>query len=169
MEIEQFLKEIVDTSKEDILHFEVKKGEFYLKNLVEQIEKTYEKRCQLIHLTLRMGSYENRLLKGDEDRAFEVFENVIENALKYGDGRSIEISFYEEDYCQLIKIHNSGTPVTESEFNNLFDSFFRGSNAEGKEGCGLGLYICRRIMREMEGEIFAERCEDGMSFTLVFQ
>lgn len=96
-------------------------------------------------------------------------ENIIENALKYGDGKEIRLSFYEEEYSQLIRIHNSGQAVTSQDFNHLFDSFFRGKNSQGKEGSGLGLYICRQIMHKMDGEIFAESKENGMDFVLVFK
>lgn len=57
---------------------------------------------------LLIGDYENRLLKGDMERAFEVMENLLENAFKYGDGRTIAIDFYEEDYCQVIRVFNTG-------------------------------------------------------------
>lgn len=167
-EIEHFVSEIVKTSSEDVLDIEVERGEFYMKELVEQIAHTYHDKCKLKHLDFQIGTYENKLLKGDMDRTIEVIENVIENAFKYGDGRKIEITFYEEDYCQLLRIHNMGDPVTEQEFNHIFDSFFRGGNAQGREGSGLGLYICRQIMQKMDGDIFAECCEDGMNFTLVF-
>ena len=44
-------------------------------------------------LELHVGNYENRLLKGDLERSLEVFENIFENAFKYGDGKKIEIPF----------------------------------------------------------------------------
>ena len=77
---------------------------------------------------------ENRLLKGDIDRALEVFENIFENAFKYGDGRQIRISFYEEDYCQLIRIFNTGATVSDTDFNHIFESFFRAANSGGMPG-----------------------------------
>ena len=168
VEIENFVGEIIRTSSEEILAIEVEDSEFYLKDLVEMIKEYYEPKCRLVMTEFRIGGYENRLMKGDEDRAFEVVENIMENAFKYGDGKLIEISFYEEDCCQLIRIKNTGEPVKPEEMPHLFDSFYRGSNVSAQEGNGLGLYICREIMRKMGGEIFAERREDGMSFQLVF-
>ena len=167
-EIENFVGEIIRTSSEEILSIEVEDSEFYLKDLVEMIKEYYEPKCRLVMTEFRIGGYENRLMKGDEDRAFEVVENIMENAFKYGDGKLIEISFYEEDCCQLIRIKNTGEPVKPEEMPHLFDSFYRGSNVSAQKGNGLGLYICREIMRKMGGEIFAERREDGMSFQLVF-
>lgn len=167
-EIEGFVKEIVKNSSEEILHVEVENSEFYLKDFVKMIEDYFTPKCRLIMTEFSIGNYDNKLLKGSRDGAFEVVENIMENAFKYGDGRQIEITFYEEEYCQLLKIRNTGTPVKAEEMPHLFDSFYRGSNVGDKQGNGLGLYICREIMRKMEGEIFAGRQENGMSFTLVF-
>ena len=169
VEIERFVEAIMKTSREDILDFEVEVGEFYLDQLMKRVLDTWEEKCAARMLELKTDTFENRLMRGDMDRAQEVLENIFENAFKYGDGRQIEITFYEEDYCQLIRIFNTGEPVTDNEFNHIFDSFFRGTNSKGKQGSGLGLYICREIMRRMEGEIFAEKQENGMAFVLVFR
>lgn len=168
-EIENFVKEIVTASSEDIVSIEVENTEFYLKDFVEKIQEMYLPKCQLRMVEFTIGEYENHLLKGDMERAFEVMENLIENAFKYGDGIRISIDFYEEDYCQIIRVFNSGEPIADTELPHLFDSFYRGSNVGRKQGNGLGLYISKQIMQKMEGDIFAERCEDGMNFCLVFQ
>lgn len=169
LEIEEFVKEIINTSREDILSVEVNNSEFYLKEYIEKVKKYYEPRCSLSLTELSVEKYENKLLTGDIDKALEVMENLFENAFKYGDGKRISISFYEEDYCQIIRVFNSGTPIAAEEMPHLFDSFYRGSNTGEKDGNGLGLYIARQIMRKMEGDIFAERETDGMSFCLVFR
>lgn len=166
-EIENFVREIARTSSEEIVHVEVENSEFYLQDLVKLMEDYYLPKCRLSMIGLFIGTYENKLLKGSCDSVFEAVENIMENAFKYGDGKQIEITFYEEDYCQIIKIRNTGLPVEAEEIPHLFDSFYRGSNAGDKEGNGLGLYICREIMQKMEGEIFARREKEGMSFHLV--
>lgn len=169
LEIENFVKKIVKNSSDALIHIEAEKSEFYLDEYVRMIKEAYEPKCRLHMTDLVIGSFENRLLSGNKDSAFEVMENILENGLKYGDGRRISIDFYEEDYCQLIRVANTGTPVPSSEMPHLFDSFYRGSNVGGQDGNGLGLYICREIMRRMDGEVFAQREENGMSFTLVFR
>lgn len=168
-EIETFVKEIVKSASEDILSIEVKNGEFYLRDLMEKVRGYYAPKCSLKLIDFAIAPYENKLLRGDMDRAFEVIENLIENAFKYGDGKAISISFSQEEYCQLITVTNTGKSVEEQEMPHLFDSFYRGSNVGSADGNGLGLYICRQIMRKMEGDIFAEQKECGMAFTLVFR
>lgn len=167
-EIDSYVKEIVKTSSEEIVHVEVENTEFYLKDLVEMIQSYYEPKCRLMEISFTIGDFDNKLLCGSRDSAFEAVENIMENAFKYGDGKRIAITFSEEEYRQLIKIKNTGKPVGKEEMPHLFDGFYRGSNAGEKEGNGLGLYICREIMHKMGGEIFAEREKDGMNFQLVF-
>ena len=167
-EIGHFVKKIMEASGDQIFSIEVENGEFYLKDYVNHIKEEYIPKCSRSMVDFQIAKYENHLLKGDMDRAVEVIENVLENALKYGDGRQIRISFYEEDYCQILEVFNTGDVVDRQEIPHLFDSFFRGSNAKGKDGNGLGLYICRQIMLKMGGDIFAQTRKDGMSFCLVF-
>lgn len=168
-EIESFVKQIIKTSSEDVLEIQVEKGEFYLNDLIDKVKETYQEECKLKMTDFFVEECSNKLIKGDLNRAFEVIGNILENAFKYGDGKEIRISFYEEDYCQLIKIYNSGETVNQNEFNHIFDSFYRASNAKNKQGNGLGLYICKYIMEKMDGEIFAQYENDGMSFILVFR
>ena len=168
-EIEKYVEEIIQSSREDILDLPVHNSEFYLQDLLFKVINVYAEQCALRHIDLKIGDFENRLLKGDIERCQEVLENLFENAFKYGDGRRIEVTFYEEDYCQLIRFFSSGSTVTDNEFNHIFESFFRGTNAKGIKGSGLGLYICKEFMQKMDGTIFAEKCEDGMAFIMVLR
>ncbi len=99
----------------------------------------------------------------------EVLQNIIENAIKYGDGRLIKITFDEEEDCRLVTVRNGGCALGEDELPHIFDSFWRGANSCSCKGSGLGLYIGRKLMNKMDGEIFA-RIEDGsMLVTAVFR
>lgn len=92
------------------------------------------------------------MLKGDADRLIEVLQNLLENAIKYGDGKCISIDFSEEEDCRLITVRNSGCSLKQEELINLFDSFYRGSNVGSTDGSGLGLYISRQLMQKWMGK-----------------
>ena len=109
------------------------------------------------------------LVKGDKERVIEVLQNIMENAIKYGDGRQITIAFSEEEDCRLVSVVNTGSSIPEAELVHIFDSFYRGSNADHVKGSGLGLYICRGLMHRMDGEVFAEQSEDGFLVTVVIR
>lgn len=98
-EIEKYVEEIMQSSREDLLDMQVNQGEFYLKDLLEKVLSVYNEQCLLQHMELKMERYENRLLKGDVERGQEILENLFENAFKYGDGCRIVLDFSEEDHC----------------------------------------------------------------------
>lgn len=167
-EIDGFVKTIIQSSTTDILSIEVDaSGEFYLQAFIDRIEVGYKEKCRLRHLELVIDTVDNKLIRGDMERLYQAAGNLIENALKYGDGHLIQISFSEEEEYQLIHFYNSGTAINENEILHVFESFFRGSNVEGKAGNGLGLYICREIMKKMNGDIYAVGHKEGMEFVLV--
>lgn len=167
-EIEKFISQIIKASNEDFLNLEVSKGEFYLTELIYKISEYYKEKLELIRITFTIDNYSDCLLKGDLDRSIEVLQNIIENAVKYGDGHYIKITFAEESDCQLITVQNSGCTLSETELPHIFDSFWRGSNTGSNAGSGLGLAICRQLMHKMNGDIFADTQNNTMCITLVF-
>lgn len=167
--IECFVSEIIKASSEDFLNLSVKPGEFYLSELVSKVSAYYTEKLELVKIPFSVGTYSDCLIRGDLDRGIEVLQNIIENAIKYGDGHGIGLSFQEEEDCQLLSIRNSGCSLTATELPHIFDSFWRGSNAGSERGSGLGLYICRQLMHRMDGEIFAEITEGIMDVTVVFR
>lgn len=166
-EIKGYVNEIVTASREDFLHLEVRTGEYYLSEVIKATESYYKDKLSVIHTEFQVDEVSECLVRGDKDRMAEVLQNVMENAIKYGDGKRIRISFGEEEDCKLIQIGNSGCNLKKEELPNLFDSFYRGSNSTGRKGNGLGLYICKILMRKMEGEIFAGMEEDVFCVTIV--
>jgi len=167
-EIESYVSQIITASREDFLSLDVSIGEFYLAELINKISAYYSEKLSLIKTAFTVGDYANCLICGDFDRSVEVIQNIMENAIKYGDGKSIDISFSEEEGCILVTVRNSGCTLPENDLPHIFDSFWRGTNAEKEKGSGLGLYICRQLMHKMNGEVFAEIKDGFMEVTAVF-
>ncbi len=166
-EIEDYVSEITEASREDFLHLTVDPGEVYLSTVIEAIRMLYEDKLGQLHVSFGIQAYTDCLLKGDPDRLIEVLQNLLENAVKYGDGERVNLSFGEEEDCILIHVLNSGCTLKAEELVNLFDSFYRGSNASSAKGSGLGLYISRQLMRKMDGEVYAEIQEQDFVVTMV--
>ena len=167
-EIEGFISQLAKASSEEYLSLDVNTGEFFLSDIVDNISGYYNEKLKLVNTRFDIGKYPDCLVSGDIDRGTEVLQNIIENAIKYGDGYSISINISEEEDSILIAIKNSGCTLPETEFPHIFDSFWRGSNAGNNKGSGLGLYICRQLMYKMNGGIFAETDNGFMIVTVVF-
>ncbi|HOH85933.1 sensor histidine kinase, partial [Ruminococcus sp.] len=64
---------------------------------------------------------------------------------------------------------NTGCSLEEKELPQIFESFHRGTNADKVQGNGLGLFICKRLMSLMGGEVYAEIKEERFCITLVIR
>lgn len=167
-EIERYVTQIITASREEILAFDMNIDEFYLSDLVSKVDNYYTEKLELNKIKFIKEGYNDCLIYGDIDRSVEVLQNIIENAIKYGDGDFIRLSFSEEDGCILISVCNSGCTLKNEELPHIFDSFWRGENSTGQKGNGLGLYICRSLMNKMNGDIFAHIEDGNITVTGVF-
>lgn len=168
-EIKRYVDEIVTASREDFLNLEVVQEEFYLSEVIDAIESYYSEKLDVIHTKLEVQKFENCLLMGDKDRLIETMQNIMENAIKYGDGRKIKIYGEDEEDCKLIHIENMGSSLKEEELPNIFDSFYRGSNSQTVTGSGLGLYIAKNLMKKMDGDIFAQIRDGNFRVTVLLR
>ncbi|MBP5580162.1 MAG: HAMP domain-containing histidine kinase [Ruminococcus sp.] len=166
-EIESYVAEMIEELNTDVLTFDFNNTEFYLADVISNISDYYNDKLSVLKIAFTIGEYSNCLTSGDPDRLEEVLQNIIENAIKYGDGGNISVDFSDEENCRLITVSNSGCTLADTELNHIFDSFWRGSNTGSQPGSGLGLYICRQLMNGMGGDIFAEIDGDLMKVTVV--
>lgn len=81
-------------------------------------------------------------------------------------GIYIQIEKQEEGH--YFTIRNNGKPVSDTEIPYIFNSFWRGSNAESVEGSGIGLYEAKQIAKRLSGDLFSRGSQDkdGMEFIL---
>ena len=166
-EIENYIKEITKNSGAESLEYDINIRDAYMSDVIENVKNSFSARLASVGTELIIDNAENCLLSVDPDRLAEVLQNILDNAMKYGDGKLIRLSFSDEENYRLITVTNSGCTLPEKELPHIFNSFWRGSNSENKQGSGLGLYICRRLMNDMSGEIFAETDANTMKITVV--
>lgn len=160
-EINHYVEQIVQAAREDFLQMEVHNGEIYLSKVIHMLVHYYAEKLEQIHTSFIVEEVPGCLVYGDEDRMIEAGQNILENAIKYGDGKSIRISFSEEEDHVLVSITNTGHTLPQEETAHIFDSFYRGSNSEQIRGSGLGLYICKELFHKMDGEIYAGTTKDN--------
>ncbi|CAH1230864.1 Adaptive-response sensory-kinase SasA [Paenibacillus allorhizoplanae] len=105
----------------------------------------------------------------DGVRLKQVIVNVLNNAkAAMGDKGKIQIHLYEGQNSVNIDISDTGTGIPESEQAYIFESFFRGELKQTHvRGMGLGLSLCRNIMKELDGNIeLKESSPRGTKFTI---
>ena len=84
------------------MNFEVDNSEFYLSNVIKDIENYYRDKFDEVGTSFVIGDYCDILVYGDQERFVEVMQNLMENAIKYGDGVEVRIDFTDEDGARLI-------------------------------------------------------------------
>ncbi len=92
-----------------------------------------------------------------------VFQNLLENAIKYGPrtGEIKVIARWDGEFA-MIDIDDDGEGIPETDRDAVFAKFYRGRQGDGRiAGTGLGLYICREIIKVHGGTIAAIDPHDG--------
>src|SRR3989344_3906400 len=112
---------------------------------------------------MRSGSADLPKVDADPERIRAVFQNLLENAVKYSRaGGTIEIGTRQgSDGMILLTIKDDGIGIPKEQQKNIFNRFFRASNAVKAEtdGSGLGLYIVKNIVERHGGENWFESAE----------
>lgn len=166
-EIERFVSEIIKAASEDFMSFEVAQGEVFLSVIITKNDERYIPQLAMSGTELAIQKIDDCILSRDSDCLAECLQNLIENAIKYGDGRQIEISFDKMDRCEFITVSNTGCTLEAKELPQIFESFHRGNNVDRAQGNGLGFFICRRLMGLMNGEVYAYIRDECFCITLV--
>lgn len=123
-------------------------------------------------------------LIGNRNELYQVFQNLIDNAIKYGaNNTAITIKAhlrngfpktserYLSDLRQVIAIsvHNRGEPIPKQNINRLFERFYRVDSIKSRriEGTGLGLGIAQQIVHKHDGYIDVNSsASQGTTFTV---
>lgn len=110
-------------------------------------------------------------VSADPAKVKEVMMNLVENALKYTDKGFVRIYLYDEPHTVRVAVTDSGNGLTKEDMGKLFQKFSRAESASvnGASGTGLGLYVCKRLIEAMDGEIWAESTGRGKGSTFTFR
>jgi two-component system phosphate regulon sensor histidine kinase PhoR len=106
------------------------------------------------------------IAKGDRDELFQVFQNLIENAVKYGRDRgTVHVTVKKKSEGQgtiadrvLVKIADNGPGIAPEHLPRLTERFYRVSDEHSRRigGTGLGLAIVKHVLNRHEGELSVE-------------
>ena len=125
-------------------------------DIAEQIRKAIsllEPKWSKKEITFNV-SLEEKYFLGDEELIFQVWVNLIENAIKYSNQNGkIDITLRQvNDYLE-VKIRDYGKGMREEELTKIFSRFYQIDRSHSSEGNGLGLAIVKRIVELSEGTI----------------
>lgn len=130
-------------------------GEIF-ENCYKQLKTDFEDKKQIVNL----NSEKNILAQGDERKIEYVTEVFMKNACVYSPENSIINIFFEkqEDFVR-VSVSDYGIGLTDEEKSHLFEKFYRSPRSEAREhlhGIGLDLFIAKKFIELMDGQIGAE-------------
>lgn len=115
--------------------------------------------------SLRTGA--DCVCQADAFRIRQIMNNLIGNAVKYTDRGTITVSAALNGSQLTMSVADTGSGMTESEQQRIFNAFTRLPDAQGKEGVGLGLSITREAVNMLGGTIrVASQKGKGSKFTV---
>ncbi len=147
-EMEKMLNEYLQFTSSTYLE---KNEEFNLSKLMNQIIHKYNNQNISANLALDIN------LNGKKNLITRCINNIIDNAIKYGDKVNVELSKSMNNL--FIKIEDNGPGIPENEYDNVFKPFYKidKGRAETKSSVGLGLSIASDIIRSHGGNIKLEK------------
>lgn len=155
------LNDVLDYSKIEAGHLEIRPVDFNLHHMVEDIHQLLMGRAQEKQLDLScvIESDVAPFWYGDVTRISQVMTNLVGNAIKFTDQGHVDIyvSLDEDEKHVLFEVSDSGIGISDKEIETLFDAFTQASGGLGsKGGTGLGLAISQRIVEAMGGKLEVE-------------
>lgn len=159
-------QDLLDTTKLDDNRMEhhlepVNAIDFTRGIVADMQQKAKDKNLQLV---FAMGNYSSAAVMpiyyvmADKDHLLEILDNVIDNAIKYTESGSVEVSVDGDATRVRFIIKDSGIGIAPEDVSHLFQKFYRVDNADTREigGTGLGLYLVKKMAESMNGRVWLE-------------
>ncbi len=123
------------------------------------------------NVSIKSAHFEDVPLLHDRKWTSEALTNILENAIKYSPPDSqIDIAVDPLPIYTKITVTDYGIGIAPSEWNSIFKRFYRGQNAQGVDGAGLGLYLVSLILEKQGGYILVDsKPEQYTTFSMFLQ
>jgi signal transduction histidine kinase len=151
----RIVDDLLDLSAIDRGRLTIRNARTELRELLQQtIERAVPTRD---HDRVRLEAPGPLVVSADDLRIERVVANFLQNAIKYAPGRSaIVIRLERVDDRARVSVIDAGPGVAPEECDSIFDEYCRGATAGAQDGCGLGLYVSKRIVEAHGGRIGVE-------------
>jgi two-component system, OmpR family, sensor kinase len=143
-------------------------------NLRELLDETINLSCQSaepsrkIILNVQQTPWPVTDVWGDRDLLVLVFRNLLDNALKFTTPEDqVEVRVTEDGHMAIVDVIDTGLGIQPEEIPQIFEELYRGQNARGIPGSGLGLKLVERIAELHNGSVqVRSKPEVGTVFTI---
>jgi PAS domain S-box-containing protein len=164
--LERLVDTLLDVSRIEAGRLELELREFDLSALVREVVKAFAVEIErhgcpvLVDDVPVSGTW-------DRSRIDQVVTNLLSNALKYGDGRPVEVGVRALDGFAVLTVKDQGLGIAPENQKRIFERFERMAEAKTYSGIGLGLWLSREIVEAHGGSIeVSSEVGEGSTFTV---
>ncbi|WP_325970913.1 ATP-binding protein [Staphylococcus equorum] len=155
--LNRLVNELLSVARMDAEGLSVEKSVQPIDTLLNKMQQKYHSHAESLGLSINLNpNTHEQLWYYDLDRIEQVLTNLIDNATRYTEtGDAITISYGESEKENILYITDTGSGIAPEHLQQVFERFYKvdSSRKRGKQGTGLGLFICRMIVDEHGGSI----------------
>lgn len=148
------LLELANNDETLLQHFEEVRIDEILWHIRDEMTKQKSEYTLHINFEKLMDSEKYLICKGDAKLLETAFINIIDNACKFSENKSVEIKITSDKTNIILFFIDKGIGMPETYLKHIFEPFYRGSNTHGIHGNGIGLSLVQRIIKLHSGKIF---------------
>jgi signal transduction histidine kinase len=157
--IRAMVEELLTLAQMDSWKYQLEVGPANLSTVVQTAIESVEAKAERFGIGIYFGDAGEHKCICDVQKLYQVFINLLDNAIKYSDsGARVDVEIDEDDSTLTVRICDTGVGIPEEDLNQLFERFYRvdkdRSRATG--GSGLGLAISKQIVEMHGGSISVE-------------
>lgn len=167
--LSKIVNNLLDISRIEQGRLVIEKNEIDINELVEEVISSYKELLLKKGLKIYYDKVKIKEIYSDRDKIIEVLDNLISNSIKYTKRGHIKIKVSSTNKNIKITVKDTGPGIARKDYPRLFQKFGRGSAGLKQQvlgaSTGLGLYISKRIIQELGGNIgFSSEVGKGSSF-----
>ena len=165
--IEALAAELMRSSASSAAVSDIEISRFSVKELAELVRTEYKDRMSMKRIPFEVECSTETVMESDKYALYRTISQMLENAVKYGDGKGIKVVFTKQDDSFCISVRNNGELLPEKELPYIFRSYWRGSNAADKDGSGIGMYVVNETVKVLGGRVYVRRLEETSEMEFV--
>ncbi|HEX8316589.1 MAG TPA: ATP-binding protein [Flavisolibacter sp.] len=170
LRLDTLINNILISSQLEGNAYRLSKEELDFSNLIRDVLKDFAARYP--HRNVHCSIQEDVELEGDAMLLKLLLSNLLENANKYSPReKAIHLLLLKTENGSCLEVADEGSGIPEEERKAVFEKFYRIGNEQTRktQGTGLGLYICRKIVKDHGGEILIkDNLPAGSKFIVQF-
>jgi len=157
--LSKIINNLMDMTKMDTKNIKLEYDTVNIIDLAKSVLYSFQNKADNKGLALEFKSSARELqVYCDRDRMIQVFMNLIGNAVKFTNSGFVRVNINAEDNDILCSIADTGEGIEDEDLGTVFDSFHQVGKVirAGEKGSGMGLTICKGIVKSHKGKIWVK-------------